>query len=408
MADFTKEKFVCCVLGLGYIGLPTAALIAKTNNKVIGVDINEKVVDLVNNGRIHIIENGLAELVNNVVKSGYLKAQTVPSKADVFVIAVPTPLVLNKNQLPKPNIDYVLNAARSISKFVKPGNIIILESTSPVGTTEKVADFICKESGIPIDQISFAYCPERVLPGNALSEIVLNNRVIGGIDNESANKGKNFYKLFCQSEIIKTNARTAELVKLAENASRDVNIAFANELSIISKELGINHTEVINIANKHPRVEILKPGCGVGGHCIAVDPWFIASQSPENSKLIQTARNVNINKMIWSINLIKNSIKIFETKMGRKPTLGIFGLTFKENIDDIRESPALKITENLIQEGYNLIPCEPNLKKFSNFKLYSEYETISKSDILVFLVAHSKFKNLDFQNKETIDLCGIS
>ena len=408
MLDFTKEKFISCVLGLGYIGLPTAALIAKTNNKVIGVDINEKVVDLVNNGRIHIIEKGLDDLVENVVKHGYLKAQTIPSRADVFVIAVPTPLVVNKNQLPKPNIDYVLNAARSISKIVEPGNLIIIESTSPVGTTEKVADLICKESGIPINQISIAYCPERVLPGNALSEIVLNSRVIGGIDNVSSNNGEKFYNLFCQSKIIKTNARTAELVKLAENASRDVNIAFANELSIISKELDIDHTEVIKIANEHPRVEILKPGCGVGGHCIAIDPWFIASQLPENSKLIQAARNVNRNKMIWSINLIKNSIKTFEIKKCKKPILGIFGLTFKEDIDDIRESPALMITENLIQEGYHLIICEPNLKNFSKFKLHSEYETINKSDILVFLVAHSKFKNLDFQNKEIIDLCGIS
>ncbi len=407
MLNFKKDKFVCCVLGLGYIGLPTAALIAKTNNKVVGVDINQKVVDLVNNGKIHIIENGLEDLVKDVVKAGYLVAQTKPLKADVFLLAVPTPLEMNEDGLPKPNIDFVLKAARSISKFIEPGNLIILESTSPVGTTEKVAQLLSKESGIPIGQISIAYCPERVLPGNALKEIISNNRVIGGLDKNSANKGENFYKLFCQSDITKTNARTAELVKLAENASRDVNIAFANELSIISEELGINHKEVIEIANKHPRVKILKPGCGVGGHCIAIDPWFIASQCPQNSKLIQTARNVNNFKTKWCIKLIKNRINNLEINLGRKAKVGIFGLTFKQDIDDIRESPALFITEKLIQECHDLVVCEPNIGKFSNIKLHTYEETIYRSDILVFLVAHSQFKYSDFKNKEIIDLCGI-
>ena len=407
MINFKKEKFVCCVLGLGYIGLPTAALIANTNNKVIGVDINQKVVDLVNKGKIHIIENGLEKLVKDVIKSGYLVAQTKPSKADVFLLAVPTPLEMNADGMPKPNIDFVLKAAKSITKFIEPGNLIILESTSPVGTTEKVAELLSKESGIPIDQISIAYCPERVLPGNALKEIISNNRVVGGLDKNSANKGENFYQSFCQSEVIKTNARTAELVKLAENASRDVNIAFANELSIISEELGINHREVIEIANKHPRVQILKPGCGVGGHCIAIDPWFIASQCPENSKLIQTARNVNKYKTIWSIKLIKNRIKNLEINLNRKAIVGIFGLTFKQDIDDIRESPALLITEKLIEEGHSLIVCEPNISKFSNIKLYSYEETVNRSDILVFLVAHYQFKDLNIKNKDIIDLCGI-
>ncbi len=407
MPDFKREKFVCCVLGLGYIGLPTAALIAKTKNKVIGVDINKKVVDLVNNGKIHIIENGLEDLVKDVVNAGFLVAQTKPSKADIFLLAVPTPLEINEDGIPKPNIEFVLKAARSITKFIEPGNLVILESTSPVGTTEKIAELLSNESGIPISQISIAYCPERVLPGNALKEIIFNNRVIGGLDKYSANKGENFYKLFCESEVIKTNARTAELVKLAENASRDVNIAFANELSIISEELGINHREVIDIANKHPRVQILKPGCGVGGHCIAIDPWFIASQCPENSKLIQTARNVNKYKTLWSIKLIRNHIKNLEINLCRKAKVGIFGLTFKEDIDDIRESPALFITEELIKEGHDLIVCEPNISKLSNIRLSSFEETINKSDILVFLVAHYQFKNSDFKNKEIIDLCGV-
>ncbi len=408
MINFKKQKFSCCILGLGYIGLPTAALLAKTKNKVIGVDINNDVVDIVNKGNVHIIEKGLQSLVKEVVKEGYLFAKNKPSKANVFILAVPTPLDKNKNGLPKPNIDYVLNAAISISGFLEPGNLVILESTSPVGTTEKVAELLYAKSGLEKGSLSIAYCPERVLPGKALEEIISNNRVIGGINKKSELQGENFYKSFCKGEIIKTDSRTAELVKLTENAYRDVNIAFANEISMVSSQLKVEYQEVIKIANHHPRVNILKPGCGVGGHCIAIDPWFIASQSPEFTTLIQAGREVNLNKTNWSINLIIDKVNQLKYKLKRKPLIGIFGLTFKSDIDDVRESPALFITEKLIEKGNNLIICEPNITSYKNLVFANAEEIIEKADILILLVSHYQFKNLNFKNKEIINLCGFN
>ncbi len=405
--DFVKDKFKCCVLGLGYIGLPTAALIAKTKNKVIGVDIDPKVVELINKGKIHIIENGLNDLVKDVVDSGNLVARSKPCQADVFLIAVPTPLEANNDDIPRPNIEYVFNAIESIAEFVEPGNLIILESTSPIGTTEKIADLICKKSNIPKGMLSIAYCPERVLPGKALSEIVSNNRVVGGIDKKSESKVKKFYENFCNGTITTTDSKTAELVKLTENAYRDTNIAFANEISMISSELGIDDKELIKIANNHPRVNILKPGCGVGGHCIAVDPWFIASQFPNQTKLIQAARKVNLNKTSWSIKKIVNILYSYRKDLKKEPNLGIFGLTFKQDIDDMRESPALFITEKLIEFGYKIFICEPHIKKYKNFNILTAEEVIDKADILLLLVPHSSFKNLDLKNKNVIDLCGI-
>jgi len=408
MINFKKQKFSCCIVGLGYIGLPTAALLAKTNNKVIGVDINDEVVDIVNKGNVHIIEKGLQSLVKEVVKEGNLFAQNKPSKANVFILAVPTPLDKSNNGLPKPNIDYVLNAAISISGFLEPGNLVILESTSPVGTTEKIEELLYAKSGLEKDSLSIAYCPERVLPGKALEEIISNNRVIGGINKKSASEGENFYKSFCKGEIIKTDSRTAELVKLTENAYRDVNIAFANEISMVSSQLKVEYQEVIKIANHHPRVNILKPGCGVGGHCIAIDPWFIASQSPEFTTLIQAGREVNLNKTNWSIDLIIHKINELKYKLKRKPLIGIFGLTFKSDIDDVRESPALFITEKLIEKGNNLIICEPNIKSYKNLVFANAEVIIEKADILILLVSHYQFKNLNFKNKETINLCGFN
>tara|TARA_Y100000739_G_C20597090_1_gene460908 strand:+ start:20 stop:1246 length:1227 start_codon:yes stop_codon:yes gene_type:complete len=408
MINFKKQKFTCCILGLGYIGLPTAALIAKNKNKVIGVDINNEVVDKINKGKIHIIENGLQGLVKSVVHEGYLFAKNKPTKANVFILAVPTPLEKNKDGLPKPNIDYVLNAVISISEFLEPGNLVILESTSPVGTTEKIADLIYQKSGLSKGSLSIAYCPERVLPGKALKEIISNSRVIGGINEISAAQGENFYKSFCEGEIIKTDSRTAELVKLTENAYRDVNIAFANEISMVSSQLKVNYEEIIKIANHHPRVNILNPGCGVGGHCIAIDPWFIASQSPELTTLIQAGREVNLNKTNWSINLIINKIQELKIKLKRKPLIGIFGLTFKNDIDDLRESPALFITEKLLEKGNDLIICEPNVKSYKDLVFANAKEIIEKADILILLVSHYQFKNLNFENKEIINLCGLS
>lgn len=408
MLDFKKDNFTCCVLGLGYIGLPTAALLAAEKKKVIGVDVNPKVVEIINNGNIHIVENGLRDLVMKVVNKGYLTAKTKPTKADVYLIAVPTPLEKEQNEIPTPNIQYVINAANSIAKFVKSGNLVILESTSPVGTTEKIAKLIEKESGISKNLISIAYCPERVLPGRALIEIASNNRVIGGIDANSEIKGKNFYESFCKGSIVTTDSKTAEMVKLTENAYRDTNIAFANEISMVSSELGINYEKVIEIANYHPRVNILQPGCGVGGHCIAVDPWFIAYKVPNQTKLIQTARKVNLKKTSWSIERINNLINLFSKNIKRKPLIGIFGLTFKQDIDDIRESPALFITEQLIKEGHNIIICEPHLKKYKNLKFFPSQEIVEIADILIFLVPHSSFKNLNTKDKMIIDFCGIN
>ena len=408
MVDFKKDDFSCCVLGLGYIGLPTAALLAKTKKKVIGVDINPNIVETINCGNIHIVENGLGALVKEVVSNGYLTANSEPVKADVYVIAVPTPLDEVQKGIPSPNIEFVITAAISISKFIEPGNLVILESTSPVGTTEKIAELISKKSGISNDLISIAYCPERVLPGRALIEITSNNRVVGGINKNSEIKVKNFYESFCNGSITTTDSRTAELVKLVENAYRDTNIAFANEISMISSELEIDCENVIKIANNHPRVNILKPGCGVGGHCIAVDPWFIASQLPNQTKLIQTARNINLRKTIWSIERINNLVNLYAENNKIKPVIGIFGLTFKEDIDDIRESPALIIAEKLIENGHNIIICEPHLKKYKDFKIMSSKDIIDMADILVFLVAHSSFKKLKIKGKKIIDLCGIN
>ena len=407
MFNNKKEKISCCILGLGYIGLPTAALIAKKGNRVIGVDINKKVVNLINEGKIHIVEKGLENLVKEVVDSGCLIAKNQPVKADVFILAVPTPLEKNREGLPNPNIDYVLNAVNSITDFLEPGNLIILESTSPVGTTEKIADLIYKKSGIPRDLLSIAYCPERVLPGKALEEIIFNSRVVGGVNDESSIQVEKFYKSFCKGEVIKTNSRTAELVKLSENAYRDVNIAFANEISMVSSQLKVDYKEVIKIANYHPRVNILKPGCGVGGHCIAIDPWFIASQLPEITNLIQAGRRVNLNKTNWCINLINKRIEELKIKLNRNPKIGVFGLTFKNDIDDIRESPALYIVENLIDKGHELIISEPNINSYKDLVLLSSKQILDNADLMILLVSHKQFMELDFSGKEVIDLCGI-
>ena len=382
-------------------------MIAKKGNRVIGVDINKKVVNLINEGKIHIVEKGLENLVKEVVDSGCLIAKNQPVKADVFILAVPTPLEKNREGLPNPNIDYVLNAVNSITDFLEPGNLIILESTSPVGTTEKIADLIYKKSGIPRDLLSIAYCPERVLPGKALEEIIFNSRVVGGVNDESSIQVEKFYKSFCKGEVIKTNSRTAELVKLSENAYRDVNIAFANEISMVSSQLKVDYKEVIKIANYHPRVNILKPGCGVGGHCIAIDPWFIASQLPEITNLIQAGRRVNLNKTNWCINLINKRIEELKIKLNRNPKIGVFGLTFKNDIDDIRESPALYIVENLIDKGHELIISEPNINSYKDLVLLSSKQILDNADLMILLVSHKQFMELDFSGKEVIDLCGI-
>ncbi len=398
----------CCVVGLGYIGLPTAAVLARAGQRVIGVDVNAQVVDIVNQGRIHIIEPDLDQAVVASVASGALSAQLTPAPADVFLIAVPTPFRIGGDGIPQPNIDYVLAAARGIAPMLRPGNLVLLESTSPVGTTERVAQVIAEESGLSSEQLLIAYCPERVLPGRILQELISNDRVIGGLTPAAAEAAQTFYASFCQGELLATTARTAELVKLTENSFRDVNIAFANELSLVCDHLGINERELIGLANHHPRVNVLQPGCGVGGHCIAVDPWFIAAASPHCTPLIQAARRVNDGKSRWVIEQVQARAAALEDQLGRPARIGCLGLAFKPNVDDLRESPALYITTELLVAGFDLLACEPNLRSHPTIKLHSLELVLAGADLLVFLVAHSHFKGLDLSGRRVFDLCGVT
>ena len=398
----------CCVIGLGYIGLPTSAVLSRAGHHVIGVDVDPHVVSTVNEGRIHIVEPDLESVVAESVASGRLLAQLSPVQADVFLIAVPTPFQEDVDGIPQPNIDYVMSAVRSIAPVLRPGNLVLLESTSPVGTTDKVAHLLYELTGFCSDQISIAYCPERVLPGRILQELVSNDRVIGGLTPTAAKAGHAFYSSFCHGDLLVTSARTAELVKLTENSFRDVNIAFANELSLVSDSLGINVRELIKLANHHPRVNILQPGCGVGGHCIAVDPWFIASAAPQITPLIQTARAVNDGKSRWVIDQVKSRAAALELSLGRPARIGCLGLSFKPDVDDLRESPALRITTELLVAGLDVLVCEPNLTQHPTIKLYPLKQVLNASDLLVFLVAHSSFKGLNLSGRISFDLCGVT
>jgi len=394
-----KPKVV--MVGLGYIGLPTAALIASKNIKVTGVDIRQHVVDTINKGEIHIVEPDLDGLVHHVVKDKYLQASTTPVEADVYLIAVPTPFKKNH----EPDISYVESAVKAILPTLKEGALVILESTSPVGTTELLETIIYNERKDLKGKIYIAYCPERVLPGNIIYELEHNDRAIGGINEASTEKAVLFYKLFVKGELHKTNSKTAEMCKLVENSSRDVQIAFANELSIICDKAGINVWELINLANKHPRVNILQPGTGVGGHCIAVDPWFIVSKFPEESKIIRTAREINNYKTDWVIEKIKNSALEFELKNGKKPVIAAMGLAFKPNIDDLRESPAVLVVNALNKANLNLQIVEPNLEFSKDFNLTTMDLAIKKSDFVVYLVNHNAFKSIKTE-KPILDFCG--
>lgn len=390
-----------CVVGLGYIGLPTAALLASKGCKVHGVDVIKNVVDTINQGKIHIVEPELDKFVKEAVESGNLKADIKPNFADVFIIAVPTPF--HKGFIP--NIDYVICAAESIAPYIKDGNIVVLESTSPVGTTEKIGE-ILKNKGVDISKIYIAHCPERVLPGKIMKEIVQNDRIVGGITQISTKKVAEFYKEFVDGEVLQTDSKTAEMSKLTENSFRDVNIAFANELSILCDKFGINVWELIALANRHPRVNILNPGCGVGGHCIAVDPWFIVHSGGNEAKLIKSAREVNNYKTQWVIEKIKNAALKFELANHKKAKIACLGLAFKPDIDDLRESPALAITKQLIADGADVLAVEPNINSHNDLEIYDFKTAIEIADIVVFLVAHKEFKELKIQ-AEILDFCGV-
>ena len=401
-------SLIVSTIGLGYIGLPTSALIASHNISVYGVDVSQHVVDTINAGKIHIVEPDLGKAVAKAVQAGFLKASTAPEMADVYLIVVPTPF---KGGNHEPDISYIQSATEAILPLFKEGDLYVIESTSPVGTTERMRDLIYSQRPELQGKLHIAYCPERVLPGNVMYELVHNDRVIGGIDEASTEKAVEFYQQFVKGELHKTNARTAEMCKLVENASRDVQIAFANELSIISDKAGINVWELIHLANKHPRVNILQPGSGVGGHCIAVDPYFITSDYPMESQIIGKAREINNYKSFWCAQQVRTAIQSFHLTEGRAPTVALMGLAFKPNIDDLRQSPAVYIAQRVLQEANDetYFIVEPNIEEHPIYKLADTQEAIESADIVVFLVAHTAFKDVAIDaSKIVLDFCGVT
>ncbi|WOD30039.1 UDP-N-acetyl-D-mannosamine dehydrogenase [Alloalcanivorax xenomutans] len=412
-----------CVVGLGYIGLPTATMFASRRKKVVGVDVNKHVVDTINRGEIHIVEPELDIAVHAAVKEGYLRATARPEPADAFLVAVPTPFKKRQaeDEIPSPDLSYIQAAADSIAPVLEKGNLVILESTSPVGATEQMADWLAEarpdltfpqQAGEEAD-VMVAHCPERVLPGRVMYELIENDRIIGGMTAKSSTAACDLYKTFVRGECLTTTARTAEMAKLTENAFRDVNIAFANELSIICDGLSIDVWELIKMANRHPRVNILNPGPGVGGHCIAVDPWFIVSRSPNESKVIKSARDVNDGKPIWTFEKVKEAVERIRNKKGNV-TVGVYGLTFKADIDDLRESPAMRVSELIVSNiDAEFVFVEPNIKKLPSSLegqgVMKEFDQAAKCcDLHVFLVDHKEF--LDKSEKvsgEIFDTKGI-
>ncbi|OVE46527.1 UDP-N-acetyl-D-mannosamine dehydrogenase [Chromobacterium violaceum] len=398
-----------CVVGLGYIGLPTAALLASNGYKVVGVDLNQHAVDTINQGNVHIVEPDLDGYVRSAVATGMLKAFVTPQSGDVYMICVPTPFH-EGGGIPQPNIDYVLAATRSIAPFVKEGDLVILESTSPVGTTEKMAEVLA-ESGVDVGKIHIAYCPERVLPGKIMVELVENDRIVGGLTPEATSAVATFYRSFVSGEVLETNSKTAEMCKLTENSFRDVNIAFANELSLICAKENIDVWKLISLANRHPRVNILQPGVGVGGHCIAVDPWFIVARDPENARLIRSAREVNNSKTDWVVDRIKAEIADAHVKLGRAPRVACLGLAFKPDIDDLRESPAVQVVDAILRAGHDVIVVEPNIREHSEYVLIDLDSALDVADLIVVLVRHKQF--LDHAVNQRLlslnihDYCGL-
>ncbi|MFA1575346.1 UDP-N-acetyl-D-mannosamine dehydrogenase [Vibrio cyclitrophicus] len=412
------------VVGLGYIGLPTAAMFASRKKKVIGVDVNQNAVDTINRGEIHIVEPDLDMLVSAAVQQGYLKAVTTPEAADAFLIAVPTPFlpIENDGDIPKPDLRFIEAASKAIAPVLKKGDLVILESTSPVGATEQMAEWLNEarpdltfpQTHNESADVNVAHCPERVLPGHVVTELVQNDRVIGGMSKRCSERSVELYKIFVMGDCVITNARTAEMAKLTENSCRDVQIAFANELSMICDELDIDVWELIALANRHPRINILQPGPGVGGHCIAVDPWFIVSKTPELAKLIKTARDVNDKKPEWVIEKVKVALSDFlqanPSKTAKDVTIACYGLAFKPDIDDLRESPALDITKTIAEfHTGEVLAIEPNIQSinYENIKLVKIDESLTKTDIHVMLVDHKQFKKIKINDDFVIDTKGI-
>lgn len=402
-----KDKVVS-VIGLGYIGLPTAALLASHGYNVIGIDTNSRAVDAINQGKTHIFEPDLEVFVRSAVVAGCFKSSTSPQAADIYIICVPTP-IRDGDSFPEPDIESVLTATRNIAPFVKAGDMVILESTSPVGTTEQI-EAVLRDAGAPVDEIYLAYCPERVLPGRIMVELVENDRIVGGLSVSSTAIVANFYRTFVRGTVFETNAKAAELCKLAENSFRDVNIAFANELSLICDKEAIDVWSLIHLANRHPRVNILQPGPGVGGHCIAVDPWFIVARDADNTKLIRTAREVNNHKTAWVIDKIKYEVANNTVKTWQKPKIAVFGLAFKPNVDDLRGAPALEIALALHSTGHDVIAVEPNIGSHNTLTIVDIKDALLWADVCVLLVRHKQFLTPHVRSqlarKMSLDFCG--
>ena len=410
-----------CVFGLGYIGLPTAAMFAHHGANVVGVDVNQHAVNTINQGKIHIVEPGLEVIVKQAIDNGRLKASLTPVHSDAYLIAVPTPF---KGDDHTPDLSYIQAVSKELAPLLEKGDVVILESTSPVGATEQMVAWLAEarpdltfpkyhEPDVEAD-VYVAYCPERVLPGKVVEELISNDRIIGGMTKESTKKAQEVYRIFVEGDLLATNSRTAEMAKLTENASRDVSIAFANELSIISDKLDINVWELIELANHHPRVNILQPGAGVGGHCIAVDPWFIVNQNPDEAKIIRAAREINDNKPNWVIEKINAEVNKLIAQGIEKPTVALLGLAFKPNIDDLRESPAVNIAKKMLEsDNAEILLVEPNIKQLPDAlnkgRLVLLEDSLEKADILALLVAHEEFKKIEMQSSgEIIDAVGIS
>lgn len=400
-----------CVVGLGYIGLPTAAMFASRKVEVVGLDINPLAVETINAGNIHIVEPDLEILVRSAVTEGYLKATLTAEPADAFLIAVPTPLKDGH----EPDLAYIEAAAKAIAPVLESGNLVILESTSPVGATEKMSQWLAEarpDLSFPQDvgdeaDINVSHCPERVLPGHVLRELVENDRIIGGMTERCAQRSVELYRSFVKGECLITDARTAEMAKLTENSFRDVNIAFANELSILCDKFGIDVWSLIRLANHHPRVNILQPGTGVGGHCIAVDPWFIVHAGGDDARIIRAAREINDYKTDWVIERILSECAQFSDAEGRQPRVACMGLAFKPNIDDLRESPALEVFQALVMNDIDVLAVEPNLDAHNSINLTDFRIAVAESDITVFLVGHDEFKGLSAGDR-VLDFCGLT